>query len=259
MLQPALCHCLKWAKAYRDRFRHFWRNGKFLPTQARSIPKANALFHYPICVFSISHFTGKQNIIQNAKRQAKVQPGTRAINPRPILKSGFFHLWFFQFTFTGNDNLNLLLKDRPVDNLPEPARRQHRTAIRRLPGFSTPDLRLVAGICHYFNWNSTLSFWFRMAISDCGSFPKRPLTNVLSSVAIFAVLIRDCLTIQLLRLGEINTSNGSCHWVCEVIKQTVTSRLVSARITAGLSLLPLKFVKGNVMSKTSPFAIINFF
>jgi hypothetical protein len=24
-------------------------------------------------------------------------------------------------------------------------------------------------------------------------------------------------------------------------------------------LLPLKFVKGNVMSKTSPFAIINFF
>ena len=85
------------------------------------------------------------------------------------------------------------------------------------------------------------------------------LTLCLNKVAILLIRMSDGLRSPFVALGISETSVGSCQLACVVMKQTVKSRLVSARTTAGLNFEPLKSVKGKVMSTMSPLAIVHFF
>ena len=100
---------------------------------------------------------------------------------------------------------------------------------------------------------------FNAVISISDSCPNSPLANDFSNVAILLVLIKDDFLSPLTGVGKICMSviSFQCIWV--VIKQTVMSYIVSAIITAGLNLLPLKSVNGKVIRTMSPLAIVYFF
>ena len=67
------------------------------------------------------------------------------------------------------------------------------------------------------------------------SFPKSPLANDLSKVAILPVLINERVRRPFVEFGVSKTSIDYCQPVCEVIKQIVKSRLVPPSTTFGLS------------------------
>jgi len=114
-------------------------------------------------------------------------------------------------------------------------------------------------LCHFQSRpNTVFTLPFSSEISIEVSLPNRPFDNFLSIVANFRVLNRDSFLSPLVLLGWSLRSVSSCHLFCVVIKQTVKSSPVSARITAGLNLLPERSVKGKVINTISPLAIINF-
>ena len=104
---------------------------------------------------------------------------------------------------------------------------------------------LPAVLCYgrYDSWSNIFSLLLSSESSVWLSLPKSPFISSLSNVAILLVLMNDIPLSLFVEFGERSTSEVSFHCICDVIKQTVTSRLVSARTTAGLSLLPLKSVK----------------
>src|SRR3954466_12064081 len=78
-------------------------------------------------------------------------------------------------------------------------------------------------------------------------------------VAILLNLINEGFLIPLISSGEIVISNDSFHCNCVVIKATVTSRFVSAKMRAGRNLFPVRSVKGDGIKQYLLLASIFFF
>lgn len=126
--------------------------------------------------------------------------------------------------------------------------------IRFLPSQLLPVFAFCQGKC-----NKILSLLFNSVNSVGPSLPQSPFAKYLSNVAILLVRMSDCFLSPFVAVGGSSTSVDSYQPICVVIKHTLMSGIVSTRTTAGRSLLPLKSVKGKVMSTISSFAIVHFF
>ena len=85
--------------------------------------------------------------------------------------------------------------------------------------------------------------------------PSLPIASFLSIVAIFDNLIIESFLRPFSNEGESFIPVLSAHFICVEMNETVISRSLATKTSAGLFLLPVRSVKGNGISMISPFFI----